>query len=59
MLLAGALGVHGQDEDAPGPAPDALARHGALLVAHLLGGRPVAGYLAAAFAEIERAELLD
>ncbi|MFC0531882.1 hypothetical protein [Phytohabitans kaempferiae] len=61
VLLAGALGVHDQEEQAPRPAPDALARNAALLVAHLLGSapRPLAGYLTAAFAEIERTELLD
>lgn len=60
-LLAGALGVHDPDEQAPRPAPDAVARHGALLVAHLLAAtrRPFAGYLTAAFAEIERTELHD
>jgi hypothetical protein len=61
VLLAGALGVDDQDERAPRPAPDALARHAALLVAHLLGAtpHPLPGYLTAAFAEIERTELLD
>lgn len=61
VLLASALGVHDQDEQAPRPAPDSLARHTALLVAHLLSStpRPLAGYLTAAFAEIERTELLD
>jgi hypothetical protein len=61
FLLAGALGIHDQDEQAARPAPEALARHAALLVAHLLSAtpRPLAGYLTAAFAEIERTELLD
>ncbi|BCB90759.1 hypothetical protein [Phytohabitans suffuscus] len=61
VLLAGALGVHDPDERAPRPAPEALARHAAILVAFLLTGtpRPLGGYLTAAFAEIERAELLD
>jgi hypothetical protein len=61
VLLAGALGVHDQDEQTPRPAPDSLARRTALLVAHLLSStpRPLAGYLRAAFAEIERTELLD
>jgi hypothetical protein len=61
VLLAGALGIHDQDEQAPRPAPDVLARHTALLVAHLLTAtpRPLAGYLTAAFAEIERTELQD
>jgi len=61
ILLAGALGVHDQDEGAPRPAPDSLARHAALLVAHLLTStsRPFAGYLTAAFTEIERTALQD
>lgn len=61
VLLAGALGVHDQDEQAPRPDAEALARHAALLVAHLLAStpHPLAGYLTAAFAEIERTELLD
>ena len=61
FLLAGALGVHAQEDDAPRPAPEALARHAALLVAHLLGPapRPLGDYLAATFTEIERTELQD
>ncbi|MGN9908865.1 hypothetical protein ACTMTJ_15085 [Phytohabitans sp. LJ34] len=61
VLLAGALGVHGQDDEAPRPAADSVARHSALLVAHLLHAtpRPLVGYLTAAFAEIERTELHD
>jgi hypothetical protein len=61
VLLSSALGVHDQDEQAPRLPPDSLARHGALLVAHLLSStpRPFAEYLTVAFAEIERTELLD
>ncbi|WP_308785326.1 hypothetical protein [Phytohabitans rumicis] len=61
VLLTGALGVHDQDEDAPRPAPELWTRHAALLVAHLLTSAPypLARYLTAAFAEIERAELHD
>lgn len=61
VLLAGALGVYDPgDDDAP-PDPAAVARHAPLLVADLLTvtGRPLDGYLAAAFAEIERTERHD
>ncbi|WP_328461922.1 hypothetical protein OHA21_33915 [Actinoplanes sp. NBC_00393] len=57
-LLAGALGV--LDEDgAPAPKPDALARQSAVLIADLLSGRPAAPWLTAALAEIERTQLND
>jgi hypothetical protein len=58
LLLAGALGVT-EEEDAPPPEPDVLARHAALLLADLLGGRPVRPFLTAALAEIERTQLND
>ncbi|MFI7431734.1 hypothetical protein ACIBPB_32650 [Micromonospora sp. NPDC049836] len=61
VLLAGALGVYDPgDDDAP-PDPAAVARHAPLLVADLLAaaGRPLAGYLEAAFAEVARTELHD
>ena len=58
LLLAGALGVL-EDDGEPPPKPDALARHAALLLASLLRQRPMAGYLTAALAEIERAQLND
>lgn len=61
VLLAGALGVYDPgDDDAP-PDPAAIARHAPLLVADLLAaaGRPLAGYLEAAFAEVARTELYD
>jgi hypothetical protein len=61
VLLASAWGVH-DPGDQPG-APDAkdLARHGPLLVAHVMAGapRPLADYLAGAFGEIRRGELND
>lgn len=54
-LLAGALGV--LDEDgAPAPAPDVLARHAAALVDHLLAGRPVEPWLTAGLGEIQRTQ---
>ncbi|MFC4067683.1 hypothetical protein [Actinoplanes subglobosus] len=57
-LLAAALGV--LDEDgAPPPKPDVLARHAAVLLADLLAGRPIAPWWTAALAEIERAQLND
>lgn len=61
VLLAGALGVHDQDEQAPRPTPESLARNSSLLVAELLAAtrRPLAGYLTAAFTEIERTEAHD
>jgi len=61
VLLASALGVYEPaDDDAP-PGPAAIARHAPLLVADLLAatGRPLAGYLAGAFAEVARTELHD
>jgi hypothetical protein len=56
VLLAGALGVH--DDEEP-PKPDALARHSALLLAHLLGARSPGEVLTLALGEIERAQLND
>jgi hypothetical protein len=58
LLLAGALGVSG-DEEGPPPKPDVLARHAALLLADLLGVRPAPPFLTAALAEIERTQLND
>jgi hypothetical protein len=58
LLLAGALGV--LDEDgAPPPKPEVLARHAALLIAGLVGARPVAPFLTAALADIQRTQLND
>ncbi|MGC5017577.1 hypothetical protein [Micromonospora sp. DT47] len=61
VLLAGALGVYNPGEDDSPPDPAAIARHAPLLVTDLIAatGRPVAGYLDAAFAEIERTERHD
>ena len=56
VLLAGALGVH---DDEPAVKPDALARHSTLLIAHLLGARPLPEVLTMALADIERAQLND
>jgi hypothetical protein len=60
-LLAGALGVHHSDEEWHPPGGAAVAWHAPLLVADLLAvaGRPFAGYLRAAFAEIARAETVE
>jgi hypothetical protein len=57
VLLAGALGVH--DDEEPAPKPDALARHSALLIAHLQGARTLPELLTMALGEIERAQLND
>ena len=57
ILLAGSLGVH--DDEEPAPKPDALALHSALLIAHLLGPRPLPEFLTLALGEIERAQLSD
>jgi hypothetical protein len=61
VLLASALGVYDPGEDDAPPGPGEIARHAPLLVADLLAvtGRPLAGYLTAAFAEVARTELHD
>jgi hypothetical protein len=59
ILLAGALGVHDPDEQEAPPKPDALARHAALLLDHLLAKQPLEGYLDRAAYEIERTQLND
>ena len=58
LLLAGALGVADEDETPP-PKPGELARHTALLLAGLLGPRPVPPFLNAALIEIKRTQLND
>jgi hypothetical protein len=58
ILLAGALGVH-PDDGEPAPAPEALARHAALLFADQLGSRSPRDYLTRALTEIERSQLND
>jgi hypothetical protein len=57
VLLAGALGVH--DDEEPAVKPDALARHSTLLIAHLLGTRTLPEVLTLALGEIEKAQLND
>ncbi|WP_430788339.1 hypothetical protein [Actinoplanes sp. G11-F43] len=57
-LLAGALGVL-EEDGAPAPKPDALARHSAVLLADLLAGRGIGPWWAAALSEIERSQLND
>ncbi|MDR7273687.1 hypothetical protein [Catenuloplanes atrovinosus] len=59
VLLAGALGVYDPEGDDAPPKALAQARHGALLIASLLGARPFAEYLSLAFGEIARAEHQD
>jgi hypothetical protein len=61
VVLAGALGVHDRDEEAPPPAPRSLAQHAALLLAALLSAkrRSLADYLTRAFREIQRGEQND
>lgn len=58
VLLVGALGVHGDDEEAP-VTPRAVAAHAPLLIADLLQARDFSRYLGSAFAEIERSEVHD
>ncbi|MEU8236766.1 hypothetical protein AB0C07_00810 [Actinoplanes missouriensis] len=57
-LLAGALGVL-EEDGAPAPKPDVLARHAVALIDDLLAGRPVEPWLTAALSEIERSQLRD
>jgi len=57
VLLAGALGVH--DDEEPAVKPEVLARHSVLLIAHLLGGRGLGEVVTSALGEIERAQLND
>jgi hypothetical protein len=58
LLLAGALGVHEEDDTEPRPSSETLARHAALLLADLSTGE-LSPPLTAALAEIERAQLND
>jgi hypothetical protein len=59
-LLAGALGVHPEQDESQPPGGAAVAWHAPLLIADLAGdGRPLAGHLRAAFAEIARAETME
>lgn len=61
VVLAGAFGVHPDDEDRPDAASPDVVRHACLLVADLLtvSGRRLRGYLEVAFTEIARAEAHD
>jgi hypothetical protein len=61
VLLTGALGVHQPDEEAAPPGELDIARHAPLLVADLLdvAGRPLAGYLDLALAEIARSQTME
>jgi hypothetical protein len=58
VVLTGALGLSDPDEQ-PALPPAAVARNATLLLAHLLGDRPLPRYLDAAFAELERAETIE
>lgn len=58
VVLTGALGLSDPDEQ-PVLPPAAVARNATLLLAHLLGNRPLRRYLDAAFAELERAETIE
>ena len=61
VLLSGALGSHDLDEEQDPITPLQMAASAPLLVADLLRrrGRPLAGYLASALAEIARAETVE
>ena len=61
QVLTGALGLSDPDEPAATAGPSALSSGAALLIADLLGvaGGPLAGYLDAALAELERAETIE
>jgi hypothetical protein len=65
LVLTGALGLADPDSDPGGASlaggPAALSQGAALLIADLLSaaGSPLAGYLDAAFAELERAETIE
>ena len=58
VVLTGALGLADPDEQ-PAVPPAAIARNAALLTAELLGPRPLSPYLAAALAELHRAETIE
>lgn len=62
VLLVGALGVHGGEEDEPREiTPLEIAQHAPLLVADLLAfsAKPLDGYLDAAIAELARVETVE
>jgi hypothetical protein len=60
VIVAGALGVHPEEADGIArPEPAAIALHAPLLVAYLAGPKKVDSYVASAYAEIARAEVMD
>jgi hypothetical protein len=61
LVLTGALGLSDPDDAAATAGPAALGSGAALLMADLLNaaGGPLAGYLDAALAELERAETIE
>jgi hypothetical protein len=59
VVLAGALGIHPQEQDEVArPTAESIAFNTSVLIAHLLNGR-LEPYLTATFAEIARAESMD
>jgi len=60
VLIAGALGVHPEEADGIArPQPAVIAVHAPLLVAYLLGPKKADRYVALAYAEIARSEVMD
>jgi hypothetical protein len=61
LVLTGALGLSDPDDASAAAAPAALSCGAALLIADLLSvaGGPLAGYLDAGLAELERAETIE
>lgn len=58
VVLTGALGLSDPD-DQPAVTPEAVAGNATLLVAYLLGKRPLTPYLDASIAELRRAETIE
>jgi hypothetical protein len=58
VVLTGALGLSDPDEQ-PEVTPAAVAGNAVLLLAYLLGKRPLGPYLDAALAELRRAETIE
>lgn len=58
IVLTGALGLSDPDEQ-PRVPPAAVAANASLLVAYLLGTRPLRPYLDGALAELRRAETIE
>ena len=61
VVVAGAFGIHPEEEERPDVAPTEVARHACLLIAHLLAAsdRRLDPYLRLGFTELERGELQD